>query len=112
MKHHVKFTSERLLTTIVEVLERDDIFRLTVSLNFDHYKFEVREAHFHPKSFGANPVITACKSGQLYAFIYQTSQRQHTIIRNATKGQKQVTNIQHNVLTSLTHLVQLHNTVS
>ena len=34
-------------------------FCLTVSLDIDHYKFYVLEAHFHAESIGASPMIIA-----------------------------------------------------
>ena len=68
MKHHVKFTSEQVLTTIVEVLECGEhstewhsqsmtCFCLTVFVDFDRYNFSVCEAHFRTESIGASPVI-------------------------------------------------------
>ena len=78
MKHHVKFTNKRVLTTIVEVLECGErrtvchsqcmVFCLTAFSDFNRYKFYVCEAHFYSESIGASPMIAACNSGKLFAF--------------------------------------------
>ena len=67
MKHDVKFTDERVLTTIVEVLECGNPERyavhnvwcvcLTDFSDFDCYIFYVCEAYFHAESIGTSPVI-------------------------------------------------------
>ena len=77
----MKFTNEGVVTMIVKVLERRErrsvcrshcmvFFCLTVSSDFNRYKFYVCEAHFRAESIGASPVIIACNLGKLFAFFY------------------------------------------
>ena len=74
MKHHVKFTNERVLTTIVEVLECGQrrtvcrsqcmVFfvclfsRTSIATSFMYVK-----RIFSAESIGASPVIIACNTG-------------------------------------------------
>ena len=77
MKHHMKFINDRVLTTIVDVLELGEcrkesrsqymvVFYLTTFPDVNHSKFQVYEVHFHAESIGASPVIIACKTGELF----------------------------------------------
>ena len=99
MKHHMKFTNEWVLITIVEVLDCGE--RRTVCCSkymvflFDSFlglwllQFLSMSSKFSCWShFGASPVITACYSGKFFAFLLGFSTWMHyNSLRPRCKGQ-------------------------
>ena len=42
---------------------------ITTFSDFDRYKFQAHEAHFHSELIGTSPMIIACNSGKLFALL-------------------------------------------
>ena len=85
IKHHVKFKSEWVVTTIVEVLECGEcsmvcrsqctalfvwLFSRTLIATSFIYMYTLREVHFCAELIGDIPVIIACDSGKLFLLFY------------------------------------------